>query len=93
MKQEEMKICQSCGMPLQAAEHFATEADGSTNEEYCIFCYEKGAFTQDCTMEGMIELCAPFHEQIKHEDGSPFTHDEAVKLMQDLFPTLTRWKK
>ena len=32
-----MKFCQSCGMPMNA--------DGSLNEKYCCYCYQKGAFT------------------------------------------------
>ena len=45
-----MKFCQSCGMPLQAEDQWGTNADGSLNEEYCCYCYQKGAFTQDYTM-------------------------------------------
>ena len=47
----EMKFCQSCGMPLQAEDQWGTNADGSLNEEYCCYCYQKDAFTQDYTME------------------------------------------
>ena len=42
----EMKFCQSCGMPL-TDEVLGTNADGSKNEEYCIYCYKDGAFTGD----------------------------------------------
>ena len=35
----EMKFCQSCGMPL-SPEVLGTNADGSKNEEYCIYCYK-----------------------------------------------------
>ena len=38
-----MKFCQSCGMPLQAEDQWGTNADGSLNEEYCCYCYQKGA--------------------------------------------------
>ena len=38
----EMKFCQSCGMPL-SEEVLGTNADGSKNEEYCIYCYKDGA--------------------------------------------------
>ena len=46
-----MKFCQSCGMPLQAEDQWGMNADGSLNEKYCCYCYQKGAFTQDYTME------------------------------------------
>ena len=42
-----MKFCQSCGMPLQAEDQWGMNADGSLNEEYCCYCYQKGAFTQE----------------------------------------------
>lgn len=80
-------------MPLEAAADFGTEADETLNDDYCIYCYKNGKFTIDCTMEEMIRLCAPYHAQIPHDDGSPYTEEEAVKLMQEMFPKLKRWKK
>ena len=32
----EMKICQSCGMPMKE-EQYGTNGDGSVNDNYC--CY------------------------------------------------------
>ena len=37
----EQKFCQSCGMPL-TEEVLGTNADGSKNEEYCMYCYREG---------------------------------------------------
>jgi len=48
----EMKFCQSCGMPL-TPEILGSNADGSKNEEYCIYCYKDGALTGDFNMEQM----------------------------------------
>ncbi|MBN2795547.1 MAG: zinc ribbon domain-containing protein [Clostridia bacterium] len=39
-----MKICQSCGMPMNDPTLFGKNTDGSVNEEYCIYCYPKGGF-------------------------------------------------
>lgn len=40
------KFCQSCMMPRDNAEFKkGTEADGSENDLYCSYCYDKGAFT------------------------------------------------
>ena len=50
----EQKFCQSCGMPL-TNEVLGTNADGSKNEDYCIYCYKDGKFTQDCTMEVLTD--------------------------------------
>jgi len=44
---DDMKLCQSCSMPL-TDEIYATNKDGSANEEYCIYCYKDGDFTYDC---------------------------------------------
>ena len=73
MKMDEMIFCQCCGIPLQAAADFGTEADGTASADYCVYCYKDGAFTQDCTMEEMIQHCAQFYEEFKHEDGSSYT--------------------
>ena len=58
MKQE-LKICQSCGMPMQE-EQYGTNRDGSKNHTYCCYCYKDGAFAQDCSLEEMIDFCAAF---------------------------------
>ena len=52
---EEMRFCQSCGMPMQAAGDFGTEADGSASADYCVYCYKNGAFTEACTLEQITE--------------------------------------
>ena len=49
----EQKFCQSCGMPL-TDDVLGTNADGSKNEDYCMYCYKDGKFLQDCTMEEML---------------------------------------
>ena len=51
---KDMKFCQSCGMPL-TDNVLGTNADGSKNEDYCMYCYKDGKFLQDCTMDEMIE--------------------------------------
>ena len=39
----EQKFCQSCGMPM-TTEIYGTNADGTLNEDYCMYCYKDGAF-------------------------------------------------
>ena len=65
---KEMKFCQSCGMPL-TEDVLGTNADGSKNEDYCMYCYRDGHFLQDCTMEEMIEHCAQLMEQREQCDA------------------------
>ena len=65
---KEMRFCQSCGMPL-TEDVLGTNADGSKNEDYCMYCYKDGKFLQDCTMEEMIEHCAQLMEQREQCDA------------------------
>lgn len=52
---EHQQFCQSCGMPLDEGTR-GTNADGSRNDDYCVYCYKEGKFTQDFSMEEMIEF-------------------------------------
>ncbi|MBQ3732325.1 MAG: GNAT family N-acetyltransferase [Muribaculaceae bacterium] len=38
------QFCQSCGMPLTRDEDFGTNYDGSTNYDYCRYCYQDGKY-------------------------------------------------
>ena len=88
----EEKYCQSCGMPLGAThELHGTNADGSRNEDYCEYCFAGGAFTSDCTIEEMIEICASHMAAANAE--IEMSEDQARKMMQEFFPTLKRWAK
>jgi len=86
----ENKQCQRCGMmPLEKPEDFGTNADGSRNEDYCCYCYEKGAFFYpEATKEEVIESCLP------HIIPDVFA-DEATarEALNEHFPTLKCWKK
>ena len=82
-------FCQSCGIPIQESEGlFGTNADGSKNEDYCIYCFKDGAFTADITMNEMIEFCVP-HMVKNNKD---MTEDKARQMMQEYLPKLKRWK-
>lgn len=87
------RFCQSCGMPMQTSEVLGTNKDGSKNEDYCIYCYKDGAFAQDCTMEGMIEHCIQFLDEMNATCKTQLTPEEATAQMRAYFPTLKRWKK
>jgi hypothetical protein len=82
----DMERCQSCGMPL-TEELYATNADGTFNSEYCLYCYANGQFTApDITMEQMIEICVP------HMVNQGMAEDEARNLLQESLPYLSRWQ-
>ena len=88
----EQKFCQSCGMPL-TDEILGTNADGSKNEDYCIYCYKDGKFLQDCSMDEMIEHCAQFVDEVNKGLPQPITKEEYIGQMKMYFPHLKRWRK
>ncbi len=82
------RYCQSCGMPLPTDRSLdGTDANGFKNADYCVYCYQNGAFTADCTMEEMIEFCIP--HLCKHHPG--MTAEQARIQMRNYFPFLKRW--
>ena len=80
-------ICQSCGMPLTNSEQFGTNADGSVNQDYCIYCYKDWKFIDDVSMEEYIDMCSQYGEQ------AWMTNEEMRVHCTKLFPTLKRWRK
>lgn len=77
--------CQSCGLPF-TTELRGTNRDGSTNEDYCINCYEKGEFVDHSLtmhkMEVKLVEMAEMHNEI--------TLEEAQDVIREL-PYLKRW--
>ena len=87
----EQRFCQSCGMPL-TEDILGTNADGSKNEEYCIYCYKDGAFTGDYTMEQMADFCAQFVDDYNKHTGKNLSREEYKKELLKFFPLLKRWQ-
>jgi hypothetical protein len=81
--------CQSCSMPLTGNQNLGTNADGSPNPDYCLYCFKDGKFTSEMTMDEMIEFCVPFVSK-----GNPWPDAAAARqAMKEMFPALKRWKK
>lgn len=89
----EDKFCQSCGMPLTEKEIYGTNADGTLNEEYCIYCFRDGKFTQDITMEQMVDHCLLYLDEFNKDSDQKLDREEAREQMLGFFPLLKRWKK
>ena len=87
------QFCQSCGMKLNSIEDCGTNADGTTNFDYCKYCYKDGHFLQDVTMEGMIEHCTQFISEMNKMMPKPMTAEEYRRMAMQYFPMLKRWKK
>ena len=84
--------CQSCAMPFwDSKEAHGTNADGSVNADYCGYCYQDGEFTNDCTMEEIIELCVAL--RVSHPDDEiKMSEGVAMDMMSSFIPTLKRWR-
>ena len=65
-------------------EIYGTNADGTLNEDYCMYCYKDGAFVgpADCTMEQMIDHCAQFTDEMNKHTGLNFTPEQAKEQMR-----------
>ena len=87
------QFCQSCGMPLTRKEDCGSNADGSVNFDYCRYCYQDGKFLQDLTMDGMIEHCAQFVDEVNKNMPEPMTREQYKQMMYGFFPMLKRWRK
>jgi hypothetical protein len=84
MKQE--TYCQSFSMPLDNPEMLGTEKDGSNSNEYCEYCYQRGAFINpDMTLKEMISLVSAQMKKM-HMDSKII--DMAIRSL----PNLKRWK-
>lgn len=76
-------------MPLRRSQDFGTNQDGSRNEEYCCYCYQKGEFTQpNITMDQMVDKVAHMMAQMR---GIP--EDQALEMTIHFLPKLKRWRK
>ncbi|PAB59130.1 zinc ribbon domain-containing protein [Anaeromicrobium sediminis] len=82
-----MRLCQSCAMPLNDENLLGTNKDSSKNEEYCIYCLQKGEYTANITMDEMINVCVP------HMMKEGYGEEKARGMLNELLPKLKRWKK
>ena len=74
-------------MPMADDELYGTNADGTKNEDYCIYCFKDGEFTSDMTMDEMMKFCIDKMCEVHPE----FNKDEASAMMREVFPKLKRW--
>lgn len=84
---EEVLICQSCGMPISEDEDFGSNADGGQNREYCCHCWREGKFAADMELpefiEGQVKIAV---ENLGMEE------EEARAVAQTTLPELKRWR-
>ncbi|MBI5235988.1 MAG: zinc ribbon domain-containing protein [Deltaproteobacteria bacterium] len=80
--------CQSCAAPLMRADDFGREASGVLRTDYCIYCYNKGAFTQpDITFDQMVEKVAVMMAKKRN-----MTDEAARAQTKAMLSGLKRWR-
>ncbi|OMD19423.1 zinc ribbon domain-containing protein [Paenibacillus odorifer] len=86
VEQGDLKICQSCGMPMPTAELLGTDQNGNKIEDYCVYCYENGAFKQpNITLQEMADICTGYMVEERMDENV------ARKLLAEQLPHLKRW--
>ena len=87
----ERQRCQSCGMPLgifEGQDNFGTNSDGAKTQEYCMFCYKDGVFTNpNLTLDEMINMSVQFMTSELN-----FSEQRAKEMSNSVIPNLRRWK-
>ncbi|MCL2559324.1 MAG: zinc ribbon domain-containing protein [Turicibacter sp.] len=77
--------CQSCYMAMDAADKFGTEVGGQKSEDYCVHCYQNGAFTTPQTLAEAVEGNIPWWK------GEGESDEVARARIMEIFPKLKRW--
>jgi len=78
-------FCQSCSMPLSNPGLLGTEKDGSKSKDYCVYCYQNGAFINPgMTLEEMKVLVQQQMEKMKIENS-------IITAAVYMLPGLKRW--
>lgn len=86
-------LCQSCGIRLETERDRGTERDGSRSEDYCAWCYQRGEFVQELTMEQQIEHNLRGLDGWNRANGTNLTEQQARAGLREFLPGLKRWKK
>lgn len=86
------RVCQSCGMSMDKIEDFGTNADKSLNDDYCVFCFKEGSFTNHFTIEEMVENNLKYLEEYNKENGTQYNEDEARENLTAFLHMLKRWR-
>jgi hypothetical protein len=85
--EDEMLICQSCGMPMSGSEDFGVNADGTENKEYCVHCWQDGKFTAEVDLPEFIDM------QVKIAvENMGMEESEARAVAETTLPELKRWR-
>jgi hypothetical protein len=87
--EKEMRICQSCGIPLENDPYKGgTNADKSKSEKFCGFCYQDGKFLDEgITLKEKIEKNISIAVMKMN-----IPENIAREMAERILPRLERWK-
>jgi hypothetical protein len=72
---------------LNNLDELGTNADGTWNTDYCIYCYKDGDWVDpNLTIQGVVDYTIPFMT------SPSMSADEARAKLEKWVPTLKRWK-
>ena len=81
------KICQSCTYPVNDPNELGTNANGTWNIDYCIYCYKDGEWVDPAmTVQGIIDYTIPYMT------SPSMTAEQAREKLEAYVPMLKRWK-
>ena len=87
--EQEGPFCQSCGMPLLRPSDFGTGDAGVRVNDYCVFCYQDGRFTEPgLSKKMMVDRCVEMLVR-RHV----MTELDARALIAHTIPRLKRWRR
>ncbi len=78
-------VCQCCGMPLDDT-MVSREKDGSSNDDFCKWCYADGHFMYS-NLEDLIEVCTQHMVSDEHPEA------QVRAYLQETLPQLAYWKQ
>lgn len=83
---ENVKLCQSCGMPLEIEAVKGTEKNGLKNDEYCKYCYTDGSFKNPkMTLQDMENNVITIMKKLDLKE-------DVIQNTLPILLTLKRWK-
>lgn len=84
-------ICQSCGMDLRTVEDFGSNLDESVHTDFCKYCFQNGAFSNERTLDEMVESNLRFLDEYNAEKGLSYTPEQAKTELKQHLSKLKRW--
>jgi len=77
---------------LENQETKGTNANGGKSEDYCTFCYKNGTFTQNISIDEIIEINLKHLDQWNKNSGQNLTTEENKK-QRNIYAKPKRWKQ